>query len=57
MLYDEEKDYLMRMIREVSRVLFSIIFGKQYVQVELEQQDRFRVAGTPLNALKEMITD
>lgn len=36
MLYDEEKDYVMRMIREVSRVLFSIIFGKQYTQVETE---------------------
>ena len=36
MLYDEEKDYVMRMIREVSRVLFSIIFGKQSTQVETE---------------------
>ena len=45
MLYDEEKDYVMRMIREVSRVLFSILFGKQYVQVETELENKFRTEG------------
>ena len=42
MLYDEEKDYIMRMIREVSRVLFPIIFGKRYAQVELEIRNNMR---------------
>lgn len=55
MLYDEEKDYMMRMIREISRVLFSIIFGKKYTQVEPEHQSRFQVAGQPLNELKDMV--
>lgn len=55
MLYDEEKDYMMRMIREISRVLFSIIFGKQYTQVELERQDAFRIAGKPLDELRDLI--
>ena len=55
MLYDEEKDYVMRMIREVSRVLFSILFGKQYVQVETELENKFRTEGTPENALKDLV--
>ena len=55
MLYDEEKDYMMRMIREISRVLFSIIFGRKYTQVELEQQNFFRVSGQPLNELKDLV--
>ena len=55
MLYDEEKDYVMRMIREVSRVLFSIIFGKRYTQVEAEIRNKYETAGTPQNALKDLI--
>ena len=55
MLYDEEKDYVMRMIREVSRVLFSILFGKQYVQIETELENKFRTEGTPENALKDLV--
>lgn len=54
MLYDEEKDYIMRMIREVSRVLFSILFGKQYTQVELELENKFRTEGTPENVIKDL---
>ena len=55
MLYDEEKDYMMRMIREISRVLFSIIFGKRYTQVELEIRNKYETAGTPQNALKDLV--
>ena len=55
MLYDEEKDYMMRMIREISRVLFSILFGKKYTQVELEIRNKYETAGTPQNALKDLI--
>ena len=55
MLYDEEKDYIMRMIREVSRVLFSIIFGKRYAQVELEIRNKYETAGTPQNVLKDLV--
>ena len=54
MLYDEEKDYMMRMIREISRVLFSILFGKKYTQVELEIRNKYETAGTPQNALKDL---
>lgn len=55
MLYDEEKDYIMRMIREVSRVLFPIIFGKRYAQVELEIRNKYETTGTPQNALKDLV--
>ena len=55
MLYDEEKDYMMRMIREISRVLFSILFGKKYTQVETELGNKFRTEGTPQDALKDLV--
>ena len=35
MIYEEESDYIMRMIKEAARVLFSLIFGKKYTQIEL----------------------
>ena len=55
MLYDEEKDYMMRMIREISRVLFSMLFGKKYTQVETELRNKFRTEGTPQDALKDLV--
>jgi len=33
MHYDDEKDYVMRMIKETARILFSLMLGKHYVQV------------------------
>ena len=38
-MWNDEKDYIMRMIQEISRVIFSLMFGKQYVQVELDEQE------------------
>ncbi len=35
MIYSDEKDYVMRMIKETARVIFSVIFGKTYVSVEI----------------------
>lgn len=35
MLYEEEKDYIMRIIKEMICVLISVLLGKRYVQVEL----------------------
>ena len=39
MLYDEEKDYVMRMIREVSRVLFSIRWLKPLLRGTIRMED------------------
>lgn len=38
MNFTDEKDYIMRMIKEMVRVLFSLAFGKEYVSVELEKK-------------------
>lgn len=55
MLYEDEKDYIMRMIKEMARVLFSLMLGKQYTQVELPQENKFSVSGMGLGDLKEMV--
>ena len=34
MFTDDEKDYIMRMIKEIARVLASVMLGKKYVQAE-----------------------
>ena len=54
MLYEDEKDYIMRMIKDMVRVLFSLMLGKQYTQVELPRENRFLVSGKNLGDLKEM---
>lgn len=55
MLYEDEKDYIIRMIKEMARVLFSLMLGKQYTQVELPQENKFSVSGMGLGDLKEMV--
>lgn len=55
MQYDDEKDYIMRMIKELARVLFSLIAGKQYVQVELPEENKYEVSGKNLREYKDMI--
>mgnify|MGYP003210773219 CR=1 FL=1 len=41
MNFTDEKDYIMRMIKEMVRVLFSLAFGKKYVSVELEKENKY----------------
>ena len=36
MNFEDEKDYIMRMIKEMVRVLFSLMPGKKYTKVESE---------------------
>ncbi len=55
MLYTDEKDYIMRMIKEMVRVLFSLMFGKKYVSVELERENKYQVSGNPLENLMNMV--
>ncbi len=55
MLYTDEKDYIMRMIKEMVRVLFSLAFGKKFVSVELERENKYEVAGNPLPDLLRMV--
>ena len=55
MNFTDEKDYIMRMIKEMVRVLFSLAFGKEYVSVELEKENKYEVSGKNLkNFLDEI---
>lgn len=53
MNFTDEKDYIMRMIKEMVRVLFSLIFGKKYVSVELE--NKYEISGKNLKDFLDMI--
>ena len=55
MNFTDEKDYIMRMIKEVVRVLFSLAFGKKYVSVELEKENKYEVSGKNLKIFLNMI--
>ena len=45
MNFTDEKDYIMRMIKEMVRVLFSLAFGREYVSVGLEKENKYEVSG------------
>lgn len=55
MHFEDEKDYIMRIIKEAISVLFSFLLGKTYVSVELERENHYEVSGRDLNGLLEMI--
>ena len=55
MTFDDEKDYIMRIIKEMARVLFSLMLGKKYVAVEMERNNGYEVSGRKLNELLGMI--
>ena len=44
MRFEDEKDYIMRMIKEMVSVLFSILLGKQYVSVDEERKNGYEVS-------------
>lgn len=51
----DEKDYIMRMIKEMVRVLFSLALGKTYVSVELEKENKYEVSGKNLRYFLNMV--
>ena len=55
MNFTDEKDYIMRMIKEMVKVLFSLAFGKKYVSVELEKENKYEVSGKNLKNFLNMI--
>ena len=55
MYFSDEKDYIMRMIKEMVRILFSLIYGKKYVSVELEKENKYEVSGKNLKDFLDMI--
>ena len=55
MNFTDEKDYIMRMIKEMVRVLFSLAFGKKYVSVELEKENKYEISGKNLKIFLNII--
>ena len=55
MNFTDEKHYIMRMIKEMVRVLFSLAFGKKYVSVELEKENKYEISGKNLKNFLNMI--
>ncbi len=54
MTIDDEKDYIMRIIKEMVRMLFSLLFGRRYSAVEVENVNKYEVEGKSLYELLEM---
>ena len=55
MNFTDEKDYIMRMIKEMVRVLFTLAFGKKYVNVEIEKENKYEISGKNLKNFLNMI--
>ena len=53
----DEKDYIMRLIKEAVRVLFSLILGKQYKSVELPEANKYEVSGDTLEKYERMVDE
>ncbi len=57
MNFEDEKDYIMRIIKETVRLLFSLMLGKNYVSVEQELKNKYKVSGRTLDDLLSMADD
>ena len=55
--FNDEKDYIMRIIKEMARVLFSLMLGKQYKSVELPKENKYEVAGKALEEIEKMVDE
>lgn len=55
--FNDEKDYIMRIIKEVVRVLFSLMLGKQYKSVELPDENKYEVSGKALKEFKKTVDE
>lgn len=55
--FNDEKDYIMRIIKEVVRVLFSLMLGKQYRSVELPDENKYEVSGKALKEFEKMVDE
>lgn len=55
--FNDEKDYVMRIIKEIVRVLFSLMFGKQYRSVELPEGNKYEVSGKALEEFEKMVDE
>lgn len=54
MNFEDEKDYIMRIIKETSRALFSLLFGEDDAAAVHVAENTYEVAGKKLRDLLEM---
>ncbi len=55
--FNDEKDYIMRIIKEMVNVLFSLMLGKQYKSVELPEENKYEVSGKSLEEFEKMVDE
>ena len=55
--FNDEKDYIMRIIKELVRVLFSLMLGKQYKSVELPEENKYEVSGKSLEEFEKLVDE
>lgn len=55
MFFCDEKDYIMRIIKEMVRVLISLLLGKTYQTVELPDENKCKVSGKTLGEYEKMV--
>lgn len=54
MNFEDEKDYIMRKIKEMARIIFSFMLGEKYYSVEEEIKNGYEVSGKKLDELLKM---
>lgn len=57
MNFEDEKDYIMRMIKETIQALFSFLLGKEYLTVKPEVENKYEVSGKTLRELLDLTDD
>lgn len=55
MNFEDEKDYIMRIIKEMVSALFSILLERKFVSVELELANKYEVSEKDLRDLLAMV--
>lgn len=54
MNFEDEKDYIMRIIKEMVRMLFALLFGKKAFSIEQKSTGKYEVSGKKLDELLTM---
>ena len=55
MPFYDEKDYVMRLIKQMTELLVSLVFGREYTVAELWNVDKITVYGMNLDKYEDMV--
>ena len=55
MNYETDKDYILRLIKEIARTLSSLVLGKKYEQEDLSVQSRYGLSDDRFAYIKNMV--